>query len=51
MTNHVHLLAVPARASCLARTLGEAHAEYARRLNLRSGETGHFWQSRYFRVR
>jgi putative transposase len=48
MTNHVHLLAIPARETSLARAFGGAHTDYARWLNLHRGETGHFWQSRYF---
>jgi putative transposase len=48
MTNHVHVLAVPSREAGLARALGKAHTDYARWLNLRRGDTGHFWQNRYF---
>jgi putative transposase len=48
MSNHVHLLAVPAVECSLARALGRAHNDYARWLNLRRGQTGHFWQNRFF---
>jgi putative transposase len=48
MTNHVHVLAVPSRQAGLARAFGKAHTDYARWLNLRRGDTGHFWQSRYY---
>jgi putative transposase len=48
MTNHVHVIASPTRETSLARAFGQAHTDYARCLNLRRGETGHFWQSRYF---
>jgi putative transposase len=48
MTNHVHVIASPTRETSLARAFGQAHTDYARWLNLRRGETGHFWQNRYF---
>ena len=48
MTNHVHILAVPARETSLARAFGRAHNDYARWLNVKRGETGHCWQNRYF---
>ena len=48
MSNHVHLLLVPPKETSLAVALGAAHTDYARWINLRLGETGHFWQSRYF---
>ncbi len=48
MTNHVHLLVVPARETSLARALGRAHNDYARMVHLRRGDTGHLWQGRYF---
>ncbi len=48
MPNHVHLVAVPAEASGLARALGEAHRRYAARINRREGWTGHLWQARFW---
>jgi len=48
MGNHVHLIAIPFRENALARSLGRAHLDYARWLNLRRGETGHVWQNRFF---
>ena len=48
MSNHVHVLAVPGREDSLAKAFGRAHNDYARWLNVRHGDTGHFWQSRYF---
>jgi REP-associated tyrosine transposase len=48
MGNHVHIVAIPARRDTLARSLGRAHVDYARWLNLRRGETGHVWQNRFF---
>jgi len=48
MGNHVHLIVIPSRGNALARSLGRAHVDYARWLNLRRGETGHVWQNRFF---
>ncbi len=48
MPNHIHLLAVPARADSLARALGRTHAEYARYWNARRGSCGHVWQARFY---
>jgi putative transposase len=48
MTNHVHLVAVPKRASSFARGLGRAHYLYARYLHERWGGSGHLWQNRFF---
>ena len=47
MTNHVHLVVVPARADSLARAIGEAHRRYTRRINLREGVRGHLFQERF----
>ena len=48
MPNHVHLIAVPSTAQGLARPFGEAHHDYAIRINRRNGWTGHLWQERFF---
>lgn len=48
LSNHVHVLAIPAAADSMARAFGRAHTGYARWLNVRRGETGHVWQNRYF---
>jgi putative transposase len=48
MTNHVHLVAVPARENSLARTLGCTHSAYALALNRTQGRSGHLWQNRFF---
>jgi len=45
MGNHVHFIVIPPRGNARARSLGRAHLDYARWLNLRRGETGHVWQS------
>jgi len=48
MTDHVHLIAVPAQEDSLAALLRRVHGRYAQYYNTRSGRTGHLWQNRYF---
>ena len=48
MTNHVHLVAVPEREDSFAKAFGRTHADYARWLHIRSRQTGHLWQNRFF---
>ena len=48
MTNHVHLVAMPAREDSLAILLRRVHGRYAQYYNTRSGRTGHLWQNRFF---
>jgi putative transposase len=48
MTNHVHLLALPAREDSLSIMLRRVHGRYAQYYNARSGRTGHLWQNRFF---
>lgn len=48
MSNHVHLIAVPADAAGLAKALGRTHNDYSRWLNIRRRESGHLWQNRFF---
>ena len=47
MPNHVHLIAVPARANGLAAALSEAHRRYTRLVNLREDWRGYLWQGRF----
>jgi putative transposase len=47
MTNHVHLIAVPAREDSLAILFSRAHGRYSQALNIRRGRSGHLWQARY----
>jgi putative transposase len=47
MPNHVHLILVPSTEEGLARTVGEAHRRYTRRVNFREGWRGHLWQGRF----
>ena len=48
MTNHVHLVAVPARPDSLATTLRRVHSRYAQSFNQRYQRSGHLWQNRFF---
>ncbi len=48
MTNHVHLVAIPAQEDSLARAIGRAHFTYSQRFNYRYGRTGHLWQNRFY---
>ena len=47
MPNHVHIIATPNDVSGLARAVAKTHLRYARRINVREGWTGHFWQNRF----
>jgi len=47
MSNHFHLVAVPAHDGTAAKVLGRIEADYARFLNVRSRTSGHLWQARY----
>ena len=47
ITNHVHLIAVPATEEALGLAVGEAHRRYTRHVNLREGWRGHLWQGRF----
>jgi len=48
MTNHVHLVAVPATESGLQNVLKPLHMRYAQRFNRQRGWKGHVWQGRFF---
>jgi len=48
MTNHIHLVAVPATESGLQHVLKPLHMRYAQRFNRQRGLKGHVWQGRYF---
>ncbi|MBZ5720702.1 MAG: transposase [Acidobacteriia bacterium] len=48
MSNHVHLIAVPATAEALAQTLKHAHGRFASYWNARQSATGHVWQGRFY---
>ncbi len=48
MTNHVHLLVVPATETALATAIGRTHFLYTRYINRRHARTGHLWQNRFY---
>lgn len=48
MTNHIHLIAVPATDDGLHQMLKPLHMRYAQRINLARGWKGHLWQGRFF---
>ena len=48
MSNHIHLVAVPAQERSLALCLQRVHGRYAQYLNARRQRSGHLWQNRYF---
>lgn len=48
MTNHIHLVAIPARDDGLQRVLKPLHMRYAQRINRARGWKGHLWQGRFF---
>ena len=47
MSNHVHLVATPAREESLARTIGRVNWRYAQEHNRRRSSSGHVWQNRF----
>lgn len=47
MSNHVHLILVPGTEDGLRASLGEAHRQYTRLINLRDDCRGHLWQERF----
>ena len=47
MTNHVHLVVVPADEESLPRGIGEAHRLYTRMVNSRQGVRGHLFEGRF----
>ena len=48
MTNHIHLIAVPASEDGLEKVLKPLHMRYAQRVNRTRGWKGHVWQGRFF---
>ena len=48
MTNHIHLVAVPATDDGLHRALKPLHMRYAQSINRARGWKGHLWQGRFF---
>ena len=48
MTNHIHVVAVPATDDGLQRVFKPLHMRYAQHINRARGWKGHLWQGRYF---
>lgn len=48
MTNHVHLVALPAGEESLSILFRRVHGRYAQYYNARWSRTGHLWQNRFF---
>ena len=48
MSNHVHLILIPATGDGLQEVLKPLHMRYAQRVNRAHGQQGHVWQGRYF---
>jgi putative transposase len=48
MTNHVHIVAVPAMASSMANAFRHAHGRFSQAWNTLENRTGHVWQNRYY---
>ena len=47
MTNHVHLVATPARPDALSRVMQAVGRQYVRRFNHRHDRTGTLWEGRF----
>ena len=48
MTNHIHVVAVPASEEGLQNVFRALHTRYAQRINRAKKWKGHFWQGRFF---
>ena len=48
MTNPVHLVAIPKRATSMAKAIGQAHWNYVMCFNKNNGRQGHLWQNRFY---
>ena len=48
MTNHMHLVAIPAGKDSLAKAVGRTDYRYTQTLNRARGGTGQLWQNRFF---
>ncbi len=47
MTNHVHIIAVPAVEDALANAIGRTHFRYSQYINQFHKRSGHLWQGRF----
>jgi putative transposase len=48
MTNHIHLIVMPAQPDSLGNAIGRTHMRYARWFNTRQGWSGHLWANRFY---
>lgn len=48
MSNHVHLVVLPATEVAMSSTLKHTHGRYATYWNARQSSSGHVWQGRYY---
>lgn len=48
MSNHIHVVGVPAREESLAKTLGRTHMLYTQYVNKMHNRSGHLWQNRFY---
>jgi len=48
MTNHVHLIAIPASVDSLHRAIGRTDFLYTQYVNRLHGRSGHLWQNRFY---
>ena len=48
MTNHIHLIGIPALALTLAKVFKPVHTQYAQHFNTGVGSRGRVWQSRFY---
>ena len=48
MSNHVHLVVIPRKATAMAKALKEAHGRYATYWNAAHASSGHAWQGRFY---
>jgi putative transposase len=48
MSNHIHLLAVPATETSLSRGIGMTNQMYTQYLNHKMQQSGRIWQNRFF---
>jgi len=48
MSNHVHFVVIPGKATGMAKALKEAHGQYATYWNPAHASSGHAWQGRFY---
>jgi len=48
MTNHIHLVAVPAKEASMSEAMRDTHTVYAMYFNTRTQLSGHVWQGRFY---